>query len=86
MTYNRTESQLRPQFASYAGAFGARVIAGTWQPRSPNLLTNGYQGVITQAAFGICANWLGEFAPDIKHVLKKENKTGNSVGGNKSAT
>jgi hypothetical protein len=85
MTYNRTETQLRPQFASYAGAFGAGVIAGTWQPRSPNLLTKGYQGVITQAAFGVCANWIGEFAPDVIRVLKKENKAGNTAGANKFA-
>ena len=75
VTYNRTEKQLRPQFGMYAGAFAGGVIAGTWQPDNPGLLAKGYQGVITQAIFGVCANWLGEFAPDIKRVLKG-NKTG----------
>lgn len=72
VTYDRTEEHIRPQLAMYAGAFGAGVIAGTWQPDHPNLLTKGYEGVVTQAAFGVCANWLGEFAPDIKRVLKKK--------------
>jgi hypothetical protein len=71
VTYNRTERQLRPQVALYAGAFGAGAIAGSWQPGNPSLLTKGYQGVVTQLAFGVCANWVGEFAPDIKRVLHK---------------
>jgi hypothetical protein len=70
VTYDRTEKELRPQFGMYLGALGGGVIAGTWQPDKPNLLTKGYQGVVTQAIFGVCANWLGEFAPDIKRVLK----------------
>jgi hypothetical protein len=70
VTYNRTEKERRPQLAMYAGAFGAGVIAGTWQPDNPSLVTKGYQGMVTQAIFGLCANWIGEFAPDIKRVLK----------------
>ncbi|HTV06976.1 MAG TPA: hypothetical protein VME86_16525 [Acidobacteriaceae bacterium] len=79
ITYDRTEEHIRPQLALYAGAFGAGVIAGTWQPGSPSLLTKGYQGVVTQAAFGVCANWLGEFMPDIMRVLKKK-KAEDSTG------
>jgi hypothetical protein len=71
VTYDRTEEHMRPQLALYAGAFGGGVLAGTWQPENPSLLTKGYQGVITQAAFGVSANWLGEFAPDIKRRLRK---------------
>lgn len=83
LTYDRTERHLRPQIAMYTGAFGAGVIAGTWQPASPNLLTKGYQGAVTQAAFGVCANWLGEFAPDIKRVLRKK-KNGKPAAGDNS--
>jgi hypothetical protein len=83
VTYNKTEQQLRPQFAMYAGAFAGGVIAATWLPANPGLLTKGYQGLTTQAIFGICANWLGEFAPDIKRVLKG-NKAGNAAGANNS--
>jgi len=42
-------------------------------------VTKGYQGVITQAIFGVCANWLGEFAPDIKLVLKKSNAEDSAI-------
>ena len=82
LTYNRTEKEMRPQFAMYAGAFGGGIIAGSWEPGNPSLLTKGYQGAITQAIFGVCANWLGEFAPDIKRVLRR-SKTGNTAGANK---
>jgi hypothetical protein len=64
---------MRPQLALYAGAFGAGVVAGTWAPASPNLLAKGYQGVTTQVVFGMCANWLGEFAPDFKRMLQRGN-------------
>ena len=72
VTYDRTETALRPQIGLYAGAFGAGVISGTWKPDNRELLAEGYRGVITQAAFGILAHWVGEFAPDIKRVLRKE--------------
>ena len=74
VTYNRTEKELRPQLAMYAGAFGGGVIAASWQPDNPGLLTKGYQGVVTQAIFGVGANWLGEFAPDIKRALKGDKR------------
>jgi hypothetical protein len=72
ITYDRTEEHMRPQLALYAGAFGGGVLAGTWQPENPSLLTKGYQGVITQVAFGVGGNWLGEFVPDIKRRLRKD--------------
>src|ERR1700739_159616 len=82
VTYNRTEKELRPQLGMYAGAFGGGVIAGTWQPANPSLVTKGYQGFVTTAIFGVGSNWLGEFAPDITRVLKGKNKT----SGSKNAT
>ena len=66
-------------FRSHAGVGGRDDI------QNPVLSASGYQGVITQAGFGVCANLLGEFAPDIMRALKKENKTGNTADGNKSA-
>ncbi len=74
VTYDRTEKRLWPQFALYGAAFSVGVVAGTWTAGNPNLVAKGYQGVTTQAVFGICANWLGEFAPDIKRILRR-NKT-----------
>lgn len=83
VTYDRTELHLRPQLGMYAGAFGAGVIAGTWQPANPNLLAKGYQGMATQVVFGVCANWIGEFAPDFKRKLQrnKSGKSGNERSG-----
>lgn len=51
VTYDRTEQHLRPQLGMYAGAFGAGVIAGTWAPANPDLVAEGYQGVVTQGDF-----------------------------------
>jgi len=77
VTYDRTEQHLRPQLALYGGAFGAGVIAGTWAPANPNLLTRGYQAMMTQVAFGVCTHWLGEFAPDFKRMVRR-SKSGKS--------
>jgi hypothetical protein len=84
VTYDRTEQHLRPQLGMYAGAFGAGVIAGTWTPANPSLLAKGYQGMTTQVVFGVCANWLGEFAPDIKRMLRR-NKSGTSRNEQRSS-
>ena len=69
VTYDRSEKSLRPQIAMYAGAFGAGVIAGTWKPQNPDLVREGYHSIITQAGFGVAANLIGEFAPEIRHLL-----------------
>jgi hypothetical protein len=31
----------------------------------------GYEGVLTQAAFGMLSNWVGEFAPEIRSQLEQ---------------
>lgn len=72
VTYNRTEQALRPQLAMYVGAFGAGVVAGTWKPSNRDLVAEGYRGAITQVGFGIAANWVGEFAPDINRILRRK--------------
>lgn len=70
VTYNRTEKDLRPQIAMYAGAFGSGVVAGTWKPGNRDLAAEGYRSLITQAGFGVAANWIGEFAPDIMRIVR----------------
>ena len=75
VTYDRSETALRPQIAMYVGAFGGGAIAGTWKPRHPDLVREGYHSVITQAGFGIAANLLGEFAPDIRRLLGRKKKS-----------
>jgi hypothetical protein len=76
ITYDRTERWYRPQIALYAGAFTSGVVAGTWKPKDRNLFAEGYRAAFTQAGFGIAANWLGEFAPDIlRIVLRRKGPT-----------
>lgn len=79
VTYDRTERWLRPQIPMYAGAFTAGVIVGTWKPTGRNLWVEGYRGAITQAAVGIGTNWLAEFAPDIRRILRGTNTIPKSI-------
>jgi hypothetical protein len=69
VTYDRTETKTRLQIPLYAGAFGAGVVAGTWTPNH-DLLTTGAHGMLTQAGFGMLANVVGEFWPEIERVWK----------------
>ncbi len=70
-TYGGRQQHLRPQIMPYFAAFGASVTAASWEPGNPNLIVKGYQGAIIQLAFGIGVNWLAEFAPDIKTILRR---------------
>jgi hypothetical protein len=70
LTYNKTEQELRPQFALYGAAFAAGMISSTWEPRT-GIWAQGFRGIQTQAAFGMLSNWFGEFSPDILRVLKR---------------
>ena len=72
ITYGGTEKTLQPQLALYGGAFAAAVVAGTWKPKERDLVAEGYRGVITQVGFGIAANWVGEFAPDIMRIVRRQ--------------
>ena len=73
VTYGGANQSLRPQIMPYAGAFGAAVTSASWQPGNPNLLVKGYQGAVTQIGVGIGVNWLAEFAPEIKHIVRKDS-------------
>jgi hypothetical protein len=70
VTYGGPKQHLRPQIMPYVAAFGASLTVAAWEPGNPSLVVKGYQGAITQLAFGIGVNWLAEFAPDIKAVLR----------------
>ena len=74
ITYNRTETERRPQLAMYGGAMGAGMIASTWQPGASRPWVEGYQSMATQAAFGSLSNIVGEFAPEITRLLKRKKK------------
>ena len=70
LTYNQTEKEWRPQVALYGAALGAGMLSSVWEPRS-KLWEEGYEGVLTQAGFGMLSNWVGEFAPEIRSRLQQ---------------
>jgi len=74
LTYDKSEETLRPQFALYGAALGAGMLSSTWKPQG-KLWAEGYRGVVTQAAFGMLSNWIGEFAPEIRGKLKPQRHT-----------
>lgn len=76
VTYNRTEKELRPQFALYAAALGSGAISTAWYPSKPNAWVEGYQAMILQAGWGVASNWVGEFAPEIERILKRKKTSG----------
>jgi hypothetical protein len=65
MTYDRSEENLRPQWALYGGAFGGGLMATAWKPRSQSALTNGGWAVLGQAAYGSLVNLITEFGTEI---------------------
>lgn len=69
ITYDRTETKVRPQIPLYLAAFGAGVIQGTWTPNH-DLLTTGGHGALSQVEFGVLANVFGEFWPEIERIWK----------------
>ena len=74
VTYDKTERSLRPQLMPYVSAFSASALATTWQPGNPSWEVKGYQAVVTQFFVGAGINWLGEFAPEITRVLRKNKR------------
>ena len=74
VTYGGPDMHLRPQLMPYVGAFAAGVTAASWQPNNPKLVVKGYQAAITQVGVGVGVNWLAEFAPDIKRILRIDKK------------
>jgi hypothetical protein len=72
LTYNKTENELRPQFALYGAAFSSGMIASTWKPGS-GAWERGSYGILAQAGFGVLSNWVGEFAPEIRRALSRKH-------------
>ena len=65
VTYNKTEKELRPQFALYGAAFGAGLLSSLWMPND-QLWKDGFRGVETQIGLGMVSNWIAEFAFEIE--------------------
>jgi hypothetical protein len=52
LTYNASETQLRPQWALYAGSLGGGMISTAWKPHPRNAFAEGGRAMLGQAAFG----------------------------------
>jgi hypothetical protein len=75
ITYNSTDTSLRPQLMPYVGAAGAAaIVAVAWQPGNPNPGTKAYQAAVTQIFVGVGVNLLAEFAPDVMRHFHKDKK------------
>jgi hypothetical protein len=70
VTYNRTETEMRPQIALYGAGMAAGAISSTWkQGQKP--VVEGYQYVYVQIGAGLVSNWVGEFAPEIGRMIPR---------------
>jgi hypothetical protein len=65
LTYDRSEENLRPQWALYGGAFAGGLVATSWKPRSQSALVNGGWALLGQAAYGTLLNVVTEFSREI---------------------
>jgi hypothetical protein len=65
LTYNRTEKDLRPQWALYGGAFAGGLVSTTWKPGGQSYLVNAAWGVVGQAGYGALLNFVTEFGTEI---------------------
>jgi hypothetical protein len=69
LTYDQSEQHLRPQWASYGGAFGEGLVSTAWKPHPRNAFAEGGRAMLGQAAYGALLNFFIEFAGDINHKL-----------------
>jgi hypothetical protein len=69
LTYDQSETRLRPQWALYGGALGGGLISTAWKPHPQSLLRNGAFGMLGQAGYGALLNFFTEFAGDINRKI-----------------
>lgn len=69
VTYNQSESELRPQWALYGGSFGGGLISTAWKPKPRNAFAEGGRAMIGQAGYGALLNFFIEFAGDINRKI-----------------
>lgn len=74
LTYNGNESQLRPQWGLYGGAFGGGLISTAWKPHPRNAFAEGGRAMLGQAAYGTLLNFFIEFAGDINRKIGAKNR------------
>jgi hypothetical protein len=70
LTYNETETEMRPQWALYGGAFTGGVVSGAWRPKPRNALRDGGWAVAGQAGYGVALNLFIEFSDDFNRKVR----------------
>ena len=75
LTYNETESEMRPQWALYGGAFGGGLISTAWKPKPRNPFAEGGRAALGQIWYGTLLNFFTEFAVDINRKLGVQKTT-----------
>lgn len=65
LTYDRTEKNLRPQWALYGGAFGGGLMVTAWKPGTRSPWANGAWAMVGQAGYGALVNVITEFGTEI---------------------
>lgn len=69
LTYNESETELRPQWGLYGGAFGGGLISTAWKPKPRNAFAEGGYAALEQGAYGSLLNIFIEFSTDINRKL-----------------
>lgn len=69
LTYDESETKLRPQLALYGGAFGGGLISTAWKPHPRNAFAEGGRAMLGQAVYGVALNFFIEFAGEINRKL-----------------
>jgi len=65
LTYDRSEENLRPQWALYGGAFGGGLMVTAWKPGNRSPWANGGWAMLGQAGYGALVNVITEFGTEI---------------------
>jgi hypothetical protein len=65
LTYDRSETNWRPQWALYGGAFGGGLMVTAWKPGTRSPWANGGWAILGQAGYGSLVNLITEFSTEI---------------------
>jgi hypothetical protein len=81
VTYNSTDSSLRPQLMPYLGAAGSAAIASVaWLPGSQQPGTKAYQAAITQVFVGVTVDLVAEYAPEWGRLIHRDKNKKKNAG------
>ncbi len=69
VTYDQSESRVRPQWALYGGSFGGGLVSTAWKPEPRNAFAEGGRAMLGQAGYGALLNFFIEFSNDINRKI-----------------